>query len=238
MRLRSAARPDALTTKKIAIIKRKFNENRNNINAYVRFKIDEDAKKSCDLNGSEFKNHFIRVDLATAKDGTSSVRDQSKAVFLGNLSFKVDENTVRSHFSKCGDIEDVRLVRDSSTGIGKGFGYVNFKTTESVELALKLNGSLLTQREIRVSRATNKVKKPKHQPSKPSKALQQRKTPNMKAFPSKSGKKPPGKRAHGHRSGTGGSFQGKIGMKLKKNHNRTKNKHGKAATAKKSRKFK
>ena len=35
-------------------------------------------------------------------------------------------------------------VRDASTGIGKGFGYVNFATVESVELALRMANQEVT----------------------------------------------------------------------------------------------
>ena len=61
---------------------------------------------------------------------------------------------MRALFAKCGEVESVRLVsvrksiistsfnenqvRDASTGIGKGFGYVNFVAIESVELALRM----------------------------------------------------------------------------------------------------
>lgn len=34
--------------------------------------------------------------------------------------------------------------------MGKGFGYVNFSTVDSVTLALELNGTKVGQREIRV----------------------------------------------------------------------------------------
>ena len=36
-----------------------------------------------------------------------------------------------------------RLVRDSATGIGKGFGYVNFASKDSVETALRLDGNMV-----------------------------------------------------------------------------------------------
>ena len=51
------------------------------------------------------------------------------------------EDEIREAFKDCGEISDVRLVRDSSTGIGKGFGYVNFADRDSVETALSLNGT-------------------------------------------------------------------------------------------------
>ena len=56
---------------------------------------------------------------------------------------------------QCGTISSVRIVRDAATGIGKGFGYVNFASEDSVEIALTLNGSELDGRKIRVSRLIN-----------------------------------------------------------------------------------
>ena len=63
----------------------------------------------------------------------SQPHDQSKAVFIGNIRFNEEEDQVRKHFNKCGTITDVRLVRDATTGMGKGFGYVNFNSTDAVE---------------------------------------------------------------------------------------------------------
>ncbi len=42
--------------------------------------------------------------------------------------------------------------------MGKGFGYVNFDSTDSVEIALKKNGSRLLGRDLRVGRAVRKPK--------------------------------------------------------------------------------
>ena len=51
----------------------------------------------------------------------------------------------------------MRIVRDTATGIGKGFGYVNFASEDSVEIALTLNGSELDGRKIRVTRCVFKM---------------------------------------------------------------------------------
>ena len=99
-------------------------------------------------------NMTVRVDLATG--GRS--HDNKRSVFLGNLSFNTKEENVRQVFAKCGEVENVRLVRDSSTGIGKGFGYVNFEKEESVALALRLNSVEVDGRKIRVSKAIRKHK--------------------------------------------------------------------------------
>lgn len=57
---------------------------------------------------------------------------------------------MRNFFSECGEIDSVRLIRDKKTGMGKGFGYVNFEAKDSVVLALEKNGQVFNEREIRV----------------------------------------------------------------------------------------
>jgi RNA recognition motif-containing protein len=49
-------------------------------------------------------------------------------------------------------IDSIRLVRDSATGMGKGFGYVNFVSVDSVETAIQRNGTELLGRAVRVNR--------------------------------------------------------------------------------------
>lgn len=154
VRFRCAARPDMKTTKKETVIKHKFHEDRNSFAAYVRFSTKEEAVAASKLNGKELEGHTIRVDLALA----AKSHDNKKAVFLGNLDFKVQEDDVRKLFAKCGEIENIRLIRDSATGIGKGFGYVNFVNTESVDLALRLINQEVCGRKVRVTRAVRKAK--------------------------------------------------------------------------------
>ena len=98
----------------------------------------DSAIQSCKLNGTEIDSHVIRVDIAgkgklDKDEGKGQEHDQSKAVFLGNVKFNEQEDNIRKHFEKCGHIIDVRLVRDTTTGMGKGFGYVNFDTSDAVE---------------------------------------------------------------------------------------------------------
>lgn len=54
-------------------------------------------------------------------------------------------------FESCGPISHVRIVRDPRTGMGKGFGYVNFKDSDSVQLALEMENVKLDNRELRIS---------------------------------------------------------------------------------------
>ena len=157
VRFRGAARPDLKTTKKQAIIQKKFHEKRNSLIAYVRFKEESSAKQSVQLNGTSIEDKVLRVDLACKSEETV---DQSKAIFVGNVPFDIDEDAVIKHFTKCGKIESVRIVRDAKSGIGKGFCYVNFYKRAGVKLAIDLmNGTLLSGRELRVSKSVERPKK-------------------------------------------------------------------------------
>ncbi|XP_071475935.1 RNA-binding protein 34 isoform X2 [Marmota flaviventris] len=141
-------------SKKLAAIKRKIHPDQKNINAYVVFKDEIAATKALKRNGAQIADGFrIRVDLASE----TSSRDK-RSVFVGNLPFKVEESAVEEHFLDCGSIVAVRIVRDPVTGVGKGFGYVLFKDTDAVHLALKLNNSELMGRKLRVMRSVNKEK--------------------------------------------------------------------------------
>ena len=60
IRFRCAGRPDLKTTKKVAVIKQNFHEERQNICAYVRMSSVEEAEASCSLNGSTLDGLTIR----------------------------------------------------------------------------------------------------------------------------------------------------------------------------------
>lgn len=62
-----------------------------------------------------------------------------------------EEEELWQLFEPCGKISSVRLIRDAATGIGKGFGYINFENSDSVELALQMENPTLKGRELRVS---------------------------------------------------------------------------------------
>lgn len=80
-------------------------------------------------------------------------------VFIGNLTADVQENQIRDFFADCGKIEGVRVVRDSKTGIGKGFAFVSFSSNDGVILALEKNGLDFNKRDIRIMKAGQPRKK-------------------------------------------------------------------------------
>ncbi|XP_046577604.1 RNA-binding protein 34-like [Haliotis rubra] len=146
---------DPKVSKKVTFIKKSFHPNRSNIVCFVCFEDEVAAKKSLKLNGHELNGYHLRVDLSS----NNKKHNKNNSVYVGNLSYDIEENMVWKHFEPCGSIENVRVIRDRQTGLGKGFGYVLFAEKSSVDLALQLDKSLLNGRKIRVTNCKSVQKK-------------------------------------------------------------------------------
>lgn len=48
-------------------------------------------------------------------------------MYLPLLLAEIEDEDLWKAFESCGNIEGVRIIRDEKSGIGKGYGYVNFK---------------------------------------------------------------------------------------------------------------
>ncbi|XP_069023835.1 RNA-binding protein 34 isoform X2 [Embiotoca jacksoni] len=158
IRFRSVVREDPSMSRRVAAIQRKVHPKKQSVNAYVVFKDEDGVAKALERNGVEIEKDFhIRVDRVV----DSSAHDHKRSVFVGNLSFEINELVFRRHFEECGTVEAVRLVRDQNSGMGKGFGYILFESADSVQLALELDGSKLEGRSVRVKRSMKKEKQKK-----------------------------------------------------------------------------
>nr|CAH7714461.1 unnamed protein product [Callosobruchus chinensis] len=147
LRFRGIPVPDLKMPKKVAAIKKEFHPNRSSLYCYIRFVDEESAKKAEAANGILFQNHHLRVETCDKK----AKPDESKAVFIGNLSFDAEEEELWKLFEPCGVISSVRIVRDPQTSMGKGFAYVNFEDSDAVQLALEMENVKLRDRILRIS---------------------------------------------------------------------------------------
>ncbi|XP_007246185.3 RNA-binding protein 34 [Astyanax mexicanus] len=154
VRFRSVVQEDPTMSRRLATIRRQVDPKSQNINAYVVFKDEEGAANALQRNGMEVeKDIYIRVDRVA-----KNTHPHKRSIFVGNLPYDISELPLRQHFKECGEVEAVRLIRDRNSGMGKGFGYVLFESADSVMLALKLNGSELLSRKIRIMRSVKKEK--------------------------------------------------------------------------------
>jgi nucleolin len=91
-------------------------------------------------------------------DGNAaSVTDDSSSstVFVGRLSWNVDNDWLKSEFEECGEVVAARVQMDRNTGKSRGFAYVEFADPTSVEKALQLSGKEIDGRPINVDRSTS-----------------------------------------------------------------------------------
>lgn len=80
--------------------------------------------------------------------GSGSWHDQYKdsaVIYVGNLSYELSEGDVVCVFSQYGEIENINLVRDKSTGKSKGFAFIKYEDQRSTVLAIdNLNGFVVS----------------------------------------------------------------------------------------------
>ncbi|QHS76082.1 rRNA-processing protein NOP12 [Saccharomyces paradoxus] len=135
IRFRSISFDEALP-RKVAFVQQKFHKSRDTVNAYIVYKNKSAVRQICsNLNAVVFQDHHLRVDSVAHP----APHDKKRSIFVGNLDFEEIEESLWKHFESCGDIEYVRIIRDSKTNMGKGFAYVQFKDLQSLNKALILN---------------------------------------------------------------------------------------------------
>jgi RNA-binding protein Musashi len=61
--------------------------------------------------------------------------DQGK-IFVGGLSWSTTEESLRFHFEQYGPVENVQVMRDRNTGEPRGFGFVIFQDSSTVDLVM------------------------------------------------------------------------------------------------------
>jgi RNA recognition motif-containing protein len=75
-------------------------------------------------------------------------------LFVGNLAYSTTEDRLRQEFERFGSVTSVAVVIDRMSGRSRGFGFVEFSTSEEGQAAMnELNGTSLDGREIVVNEA-------------------------------------------------------------------------------------
>lgn len=150
LRFRSTAFSSNVLPKKAAYAKKELMDSTTkSTNAYVVYSTELAAKEAANrLNGTIVLDRHLRVDRVAHP----AQIDPRRCVFVGNLSFVNDESMINSakdaeknrrprkgtepadaeeglwrQFSNAGVVESVRVIRDKTTRVGKGFAYVQFQ---------------------------------------------------------------------------------------------------------------
>lgn len=150
LRFRSTAFASSAVPKKAAYARKELMDaTTKSTNAYAVYTTPLAAREATKrLNGTMVLDRHLRVDSVAHP----SKQDHRRCIFVGNLGFVDDESSINAaadeesgkkprkakepadieeglwrQFSKAGTVESVRVVRDKTTRVGKGFAYVQYQ---------------------------------------------------------------------------------------------------------------
>jgi len=77
-----------------------------------------------------------------------------KKVYVGNLSWSIDNKKLAELFSNFGETQEVTVISDKYSGRSKGFGFVTFVNDEDADKAIsEMNGKEIEGRALTVNEA-------------------------------------------------------------------------------------
>lgn len=86
---------------------------------------------------------------------------QTRQIFVKNLNFETREEQMRQVFSEAntgGQVKAVTIIRNSESGLSRGYGFVEMSTEESAKKAVKrLQNFMLDDHAIKLSLSTKAI---------------------------------------------------------------------------------
>ena len=131
---------------------------------FCKFKNPSSAEKVINSGQLELDGRPIGITLSNEKPEKKQVQfkktenftGEKFSVFVGNLSFKSNEDGLKKLFSDCGNILDIRITKNKE-GKSKGFAHIDFDSQEGMNNAISKNGFILDGRELRVDKSVSKT---------------------------------------------------------------------------------
>jgi RNA recognition motif-containing protein len=88
----------------------------------------------------------------------------AKKLYVGNLSFSVNDEELQQAFSSFGNVISARIVIDKMSGRSKGFGFVELEEDSAADAAIsKMDGQEIGGRPVRVSEAKPQEDRPRRE---------------------------------------------------------------------------
>ncbi|RAO72319.1 uncharacterized protein BHQ10_008331 [Talaromyces amestolkiae] len=104
-------------------------------------KAESDSEDDSDSSESEEEKEAPKKRKAEEEPATNSKKsktesaDNSPNLFIGNLSWNIDEEWLRREFESFGELSGVRIMTERETGRSRGFGYVEYADASSAKAA-------------------------------------------------------------------------------------------------------
>lgn len=86
-----------------------------------------------------------------------AAKSSTTTLYVGNLPYRANEESVSEHFAQHGEVESVRLMKDRRTGKRKGYGFVEVDSKSADKIIKHLNDSEFQERTLKVRLAKEKT---------------------------------------------------------------------------------
>lgn len=102
----------------------------------------------------DLKGPAKSIDNAVVADtSVEAFKGESATLYVGNLPYRANEETVKELFSRFGTVINVRLMKDRQTGRRRGFGFVEVAAADANKMISKLNDFEFQERTLKVREA-------------------------------------------------------------------------------------
>ncbi len=83
-------------------------------------------------------------------------------IFVANLNFNLQEDTLKEIFEAHGQVDSARIITDRNTGRSKGFGFIEMPNDDEANSAIEaLNNTEVEGRNLVVKESEEKPQRPR-----------------------------------------------------------------------------
>ena len=83
-----------------------------------------------------------------------------KKLYVGNLAYSTNEESLRAVFEEVGQVESVAVITDRDTGRSRGFAFVEMPDEDADRAMKELDGKSVDGRNLRVNEARERERRP------------------------------------------------------------------------------
>ncbi|KAM4051723.1 U11/U12 small nuclear ribonucleoprotein 35 kDa protein isoform 1-T2 [Anomaloglossus baeobatrachus] len=113
---------------------------------------DYDPLTAGSIDGTDEEPHdraVLRAMLARYVPNKGVVGDPQLTLFVARLSQQTTEQKLKEVFSRYGDVQRIRLIRDFITGFSKCYAFIEYKQEQAIKKAYRdANRLVIDQREV------------------------------------------------------------------------------------------
>ncbi len=85
-------------------------------------------------------------------------------IYVGNLSYRMNDQDLENVFSEFGSVVSCKIINDRETGRSKGFAFVEMESSEAGKAAIEsLDGKESEGRNLKVNEARPREERPREE---------------------------------------------------------------------------